>query len=153
VGWGKHAAFSKGCGGAGDGPKEEFLATLEMIFTIAPCREEDLKRAEELTVRTNQLNSTGFTYSYKELDELRQSPRHQLLISSLEDRHGTYDKIGLTLIEMSPEVSTVKLLLMSCRLMSKAVGMIMLHTSWGRPRKPASSSAPSSSPTIATARC
>ena len=63
------------------GPKEEFLATLGMIFTIAPCREEDLKRAEELTVRTNQLNTTGYTYSYEELDELRQSPRPQAAAS------------------------------------------------------------------------
>ncbi len=109
------------------GPKEEFLATLDMIFTIAPCREEDLKRAEELTVRTNQLNTTGYTYSYEELDALRQSPRHKLLISSLEDRHGSYGKIGLTLIEMDPDVWTVKLLLMSCRVMSKGVGMIMIH--------------------------
>lgn len=109
------------------GPKEEFLATLEMVFTIAPCREEDLKRAEELTVRTNQLNTTGYTYSYEELDALRKSPRHKLLISSLEDRHGTYGKIGLTLIEMDDAVWTVKLLLMSCRVMSKGVGMIMIH--------------------------
>jgi FkbH-like protein len=109
------------------GPKEEFLATLEMVFTIAPCREEDLKRAEELTVRTNQLNTTGYTYSYEELDELRKSPHHKLLISSLEDRHGTYGKIGLTLIETGPEVWTVKLLLMSCRVMSKGVGTIMIH--------------------------
>lgn len=109
------------------GPKEEFLATLGMIFTIAPCREEDLKRAEELTVRTNQLNTTGYTYSYEELDALRKSPRHKLLISSLEDRHGTYGKIGLTLIEMDEAVWTVKLLLMSCRVMSKGVGMIMIH--------------------------
>lgn len=109
------------------GPKEEFLATLGMIFTIAPCREEDLKRAEELTVRTNQLNTTGYTYSYEELDELRKSPRHKLLVSSLEDRHGTYGKIGLTLIEMDEEVWNVKLLLMSCRVMSKGVGMIMIH--------------------------
>jgi FkbH-like protein len=109
------------------GPTEEFLATLDMIFTIAPCREEDLKRAEELTVRTNQLNTTGYTYSYEELDELRRSPRHQLLISSLEDRHGSYGKIGLTLIEMGEEVWTVKLLLMSCRVMSKGVGTIMIH--------------------------
>lgn len=109
------------------GPKEEFLATLEMIFTIAPCREEDLKRAEELTVRTNQLNTTGYTYSYEELDELRKSPRHKLMISSLEDRHGTYGKIGLTLIEMDEDVWTVKLLLMSCRVMSKGVGTIMIH--------------------------
>jgi FkbH-like protein len=109
------------------GPKEEFLATLGMVFTIAPCREEDLKRAEELTVRTNQLNTTGYTYSYEELDELRQSPRHKLLISSLDDRHGTYGKIGLTLIELGEGVWTVKLLLMSCRVMSKGVGMIMIH--------------------------
>ena len=109
------------------GPKEEFLATLGMVFTIAPCQEEDLKRAEELTVRTNQLNTTGYTYSYEELDELRRSPRHKLLISSLEDRHGTYGKIGLTLIELGPEAWTVKLLLMSCRVMSKGVGTIMIH--------------------------
>lgn len=109
------------------GPKEEFLATLDMVFTIAPCREEDLKRAEELTVRTNQLNTTGYTYSYEELDELRRSPHHKLLISSLEDRHGTYGKIGLTLIETGEEIWTVKLLLMSCRVMSKGVGMIMIH--------------------------
>lgn len=109
------------------GPKEEFLATLGMIFTIAPCREEDLKRAEELTVRTHQLNTTGYTYSYEELDELRRSPGHRLLISSLEDRHGTYGKIGLTLLETGPEVWSVKLLLMSCRVMSKGVGMIMIH--------------------------
>jgi FkbH-like protein len=109
------------------GPKEEFLATLGMIFTIAPCRAEDLKRAEELTVRTNQLNTTGYTYSYEELDELSRSPRHKLLVASLEDRHGTYGKIGLTLIETGEEVWTVKLLLMSCRVMSKGVGMIMLH--------------------------
>ena len=109
------------------GPKEEFLATLGMVFTIAPCKEEDLQRAEELTVRTNQLNSTGYTYSYEELDQLRLSADHRLLISSLEDKYGTYGKIGLTLIELGPEVWSVKLLLMSCRVMSKGVGTIMIH--------------------------
>ena len=109
------------------GPKEDFLATLGMIFTIAPCREEDLKRAEELTVRTHQLNTTGYTYSYEELDALRRSPRHELLIASLEDRHGAYGKIGLSLVEKGPEIWTVKLLLMSCRVMSKGVGTIMIQ--------------------------
>jgi FkbH-like protein len=109
------------------GPTEEFLSTLNMIFTIATAKGEDLKRAEELTVRTHQLNTTGYTYSYEELDVFRTSPRHKLLISSLEDRHGTYGKIGLTLLECDPDVWTVKLLLMSCRVMSKGVGMIMIH--------------------------
>jgi len=53
------------------GPKEDFLATLNMVLTIALAQEEDLKRAEELTVRTHQLNTTGDTYSYEELNVMR----------------------------------------------------------------------------------
>jgi FkbH-like protein len=109
------------------GPTDEFLATLEMRFTIAPCSEDDLQRAEELTVRTNQLNTTGYTYSYEELNALRRSPDHLLLVASLEDRYGTYGKIGLALVEKGAEAWTLKLLLMSCRVMSRGVGTIMMN--------------------------
>lgn len=109
------------------GPGEEFLATLDMVFTIAPAREEDLKRAEELTVRTHQLNTTGYTYSYEELDAFRQSSTHKLFVASLDDRFGAYGKIGLILLECGPAIWTVKLLLMSCRVMSRGVGTIMMN--------------------------
>ncbi|HEY8022297.1 MAG TPA: hypothetical protein VIH93_14430, partial [Thermoanaerobaculia bacterium] len=113
------------------GPKEEFLAGLEMVFTIAPAREDDLQRAEELTVRTHQLNTTGYTYSYDELAAFSRSPRHRLLVASLTDRYGTYGKIGLALVEcdadLQPPVWSVKLLLMSCRVMSKGVGTLMIN--------------------------
>jgi FkbH-like protein len=108
------------------GPPEEFLAQLGMVFTIAPAQEEDLRRAEELTARTNQLNTTAYTYSYEELDSFRQSPDHLLLIAGLDDKYGTYGKIGLALIECDPAVWTIKLMLMSCRVMSRGVGTIML---------------------------
>jgi FkbH-like protein len=110
-----------------EGPQEEFLASLDMKFTIGPAREEDLRRAEELTVRTNQLNTSGQTFSYEELDELRRSPDHLLLIAGLVDRYGTYGKIGLTLIAKQPDVWTLKLLLMSCRVISRGVGSILIH--------------------------
>jgi FkbH-like protein len=109
------------------GTNEEFLAGLEMEFTIAPARREDLQRAEELTVRTNQLNSTGRTYSYEELDELRESPDHLLLVASLTDRFGSYGKIGLALVEKEDEVWRLCMMLMSCRVMSRGVGMVMLN--------------------------
>ena len=109
------------------GTKEEFLASLNMIFTIAPVRENDLQRAEELTVRTHQLNATGYTYSYEELDTFRRSERHKLLIAGLEDKYGDYGKIGLVLIECGDDCWTIKLLLMSCRVMSKGTGTIMLN--------------------------
>ena len=109
------------------GTTDEFLATLKMNFSISSARESDLQRAEELTLRTNQLNTTGYTYSYDELNHFRQSKNHQLLVASLEDKYGSYGKIGLALIEKRSPIWTIKLLLMSCRVMSRGVGTIMMN--------------------------
>jgi FkbH-like protein len=108
------------------GTNEDFLATLGMVFTIKPAEESGLKRAEELTLRTHQLNTTGYTHSYDELDAFRQSQDHLLLIASLDDKYGTYGTIGLALVELSEAFWTIKLLLMSCRVMSRGVGTIMM---------------------------
>ncbi|HXQ38445.1 MAG TPA: HAD-IIIC family phosphatase [Anaerolineales bacterium] len=108
------------------GPKEEFLAGLNLVFTIAPACDDDLERVEELTIRTNQLNSTGRTYSYEQLREFLESDKYRLLVAGLDDVYGTYGKIGLALIRCDEEVWTIKLLLMSCRVMSRGVGTIML---------------------------
>ncbi|RAJ38451.1 HAD superfamily phosphatase (TIGR01681 family)/FkbH-like protein [Kitasatospora sp. SolWspMP-SS2h] len=109
------------------GPQEAFLATLGMTLTVLPAQEEDLRRAEELTVRTHQLNTTGYTYSYEELDAFRRSDTHELLVARLEDRHGPYGTIGLVLLAGDPGAWTVKLLLMSCRVMSRGVGGVIIN--------------------------
>ncbi|MBB4683790.1 HAD-IIIC family phosphatase [Amycolatopsis jiangsuensis] len=109
------------------GTDEEFLSTLDMKFTIARAQREDLQRAEELTVRTNQLNSTGRTYSYDELDELRTSPEHVLLVASLSDKYGGYGKIGLALAERGTDAWHLRMMLMSCRVMSRGVGTVLLN--------------------------
>ena len=109
------------------GPKEEFLAGLRMRFEVFNAQEADLQRAEELTLRTNQLNTTGYTYSYEELDRFRLSDEHKLLLARLDDRYGPYGTIGLALVEMCQQVWTLKLVLMSCRVMSRGVGMIMIN--------------------------
>ncbi|MFD3483685.1 HAD-IIIC family phosphatase [Streptomyces sp. NPDC058665] len=109
-----------------EGTPDEFLAELEMVFTIRRAEVDDLQRAEELTVRTNQLNSTGRTYSYEELAELATSSQHVLLVASLSDRFGDYGTIGLALAERGTPHWHLKLLLMSCRTMSRGVGTILL---------------------------
>lgn len=109
------------------GPSDAFLASLDMELTIAAAQEEDLKRAEELTVRTHQLNTTGYTYSFDELNAFRQSPAHLLLIAGLNDRFGAYGKIGLALVEKGEAAWRIKLFLMSCRVMSRGVGTILMN--------------------------
>jgi len=109
-----------------EGPKEEFMASLNMEFIISEAKEEDLKRAEELTVRTNQLNATGQTFDYEELNEFRKSPEHRLIVCELKDKYGSYGKIGLALLEVKNNSYHIKLLLMSCRVMSRGVGTVLM---------------------------
>jgi len=110
-----------------EGAQEEFLASLGMQITIKPVEEEDLKRAEELTVRTHQLNTTGYTYDYDELDSFRKLEQYKLLIVGLTDKYGTYGKIGLMLIECHEDLWNIKLLLMSCRVMSRGIGTVLIN--------------------------
>ena len=107
------------------GDNTEFLKSLNMKLTISPVTEHDLQRAYELTVRTHQLNSTGYTYSYDELKDFINSDKHIFLIAQLTDKFGDYGKIGLILVE-NTDALRIKLLLMSCRVMSRGVGSAIL---------------------------
>ncbi len=108
------------------GPKEEFLSSLGMKLIISEAQEYDLKRAEELTVRTNQLNATGKTYDYDELKYFMNSPSHKLFVCELQDTFGSYGKIGLSLVNCEPDHNHLLLLLMSCRVMSRGIGTVLL---------------------------
>ncbi len=108
------------------GPKESFLRQLNMILEIDEAQESDLLRAEELTYRTNQLNATGKTYTVESLDQIRRDGRHKILVCELTDKHGSYGKIGLAVIETNPDSWTLKLLLFSCRVLPSGVGTVFL---------------------------
>lgn len=110
-----------------EGPKESFLRELELRMVVEPARREHLERAEELTRRTNQLNTTGYTYSVKDFEAMLDSPAHAVLVASLEDRFGPYGVIGLTVVERRAEAWVIKLLLMSCRVLSRGVGGVVIQ--------------------------
>lgn len=109
------------------GPKEQFLAQLNMELLISPAGEDDLERAEELTLRTNQYNATGTVYSYEELNYFRTSPHHDLLVCELTDKFGSYGKIGLALLEKMPAHWHLRMMLVSCRVISHGIGTVLLN--------------------------
>lgn len=109
------------------GPKDDFLSSIKMVLSIRNATFDDLKRAEELTVRTHQLNTTGYTYSFDELNNLMGSPDHKLLVASLEDKFGTYGTIALVLLETAQDTWTIKLFLTSCRVMSRGIGSVLIN--------------------------
>lgn len=109
------------------GSTEQFLKSLDMKFTISKAEEKDLKRVEELTVRTHQLNSTGYIYSYDELKDMINDDKYDVYVTQLDDKYGEYGKIGLAVVEKKKSVWELKLLLMSCRVMSRGVGSVLLN--------------------------
>lgn len=109
------------------GPKDAFLASLNMELIISPVAESDLMRMEELTIRTNQLSATGKTYGYEQLREYMNSPDHRLMAWELKDKYGSYGKIGLVLLRLLPGRLHTEMILCSCRVMSRGVGTIMLQ--------------------------
>lgn len=113
--------------GAFAGTPEEFLASLGLVCTIRRATPLDLDRALELTQRTHQLNSTGYTYTRAELAQLLASPGFECLTVTLRDIFGDYGTIGLCVSELTQDVLSVRLLLTSCRVLSRGVGSLVLH--------------------------
>ncbi len=108
------------------GTPEEFMLSLNLQLAVTKASTADLDRVEELIARTNQLNSTGVTYSRGELLAFLDSPGHVLLVAELADRFGDYGKIAVVVLESSAELWTVKLVLVSCRVLSRGIGPVLL---------------------------
>ncbi|MEE0970180.1 MAG: HAD-IIIC family phosphatase [Clostridia bacterium] len=108
------------------GSAEEFLLTLGMDLSISPVTESDLERVHELTLRTHQLNSTGYTYDFDELKSLIDSDEYVFLVARLHDKYGDSGKVGIMLLRKTESAYILKLLIVSCRVMSRGVGTALL---------------------------
>jgi methoxymalonate biosynthesis protein len=109
------------------GPDDAFLRSLDLRLRIERAASEDLARAEELTLRTSQMNATGVHYSEAMLRGLCGDPGHEVMLASLDDRFGSHGVVGLVLIEKHEAYWRLKLLATSCRVVSFGVGATVLN--------------------------
>ena len=105
---------------------EEFLKSLKLRVTIAPVAPEQLERAAQLTLRTNQFNVSGLRRNRSELHKLLESGERQCLVVDLSDRFGDYGLVGVVIYGTSPEALVVDTFLLSCRALGKKVEHRML---------------------------
>jgi methoxymalonate biosynthesis protein len=108
------------------GPDDAFLRSLDLRLRIGRAAPEDLPRAEELTLRTSQMNATGVHYSETILRELCVDPDYEVMLVSLDDRFGSHGVVGVVLVEMHGAYWHLKLLATSCRVVSFGVGATVL---------------------------
>ena len=101
------------------GTPDEFLATLGLTYHIHEALEEDIPRAYELLHRTNRLNATNRIYEPEVLKSFINSEKHKLYICALEDKFGSYGKIGLALVKMEEQCWHMLQFAVSCRVISR----------------------------------
>ncbi|MCG5052752.1 MAG: HAD-IIIC family phosphatase [Myxococcales bacterium] len=108
------------------GGREAFLRELGMVVTIRPANDDDLARAEELTSRTSQMNTTGRVYTARELHDMSRSSAHLVWVAELDDRYGGSGVVGLAVVTLERGLWVLELLITSCRVVSRGVGGVML---------------------------
>jgi FkbH-like protein len=99
---------------------EQFLASLDLEIGIAPMDHAQLARVAQLTVRTNQMNSTLVRRTEPELHALLAGGAECLTVS-VKDRFGDYGLTGAILFRTGDSALKVDTFLLSCRALGRGV--------------------------------
>lgn len=105
---------------------EEFLRDLRLTVDFAELEKRDAARVSDLTLRTNQFNTTGIRHSEGELQRLRRSGEMEGFVVRVKDRFGDYGLVGVILFRIVEKTLVADLFLLSCRAMGRGVEHRML---------------------------
>lgn len=97
----------------------DFLDSLNLEVDIRPLDEGDLKRASQLTLRTNQFNFTTRRRDESEMQALLAAGTHEIRTVRVRDRFGDYGLVGLLIAEGQGDVLVLDTFLMSCRVLGR----------------------------------
>lgn len=103
------------------GDMTEFLASLELVCEISELTVQDLPRASQLTLRTNQFNSTTIRRSESDIRKEISEARKKVWTVRVRDRFGDYGLVGVVVFEEVRNLLSVDSLILSCRVLGRGV--------------------------------
>jgi FkbH-like protein len=103
------------------GGLEDFLANLRLEVTIEDLKPDMLGRVSQLTLRTNQFNTTTIRRSEAELQTLLSSDSMRCITVAAKDRFGDYGNVGAVIYSSQPAALIVDSFLLSCRALGRGV--------------------------------
>ena len=108
------------------GSLEEFYRDLDMVVTFAPVDAKNLPRVAQLTVKTNQFNTTTRRYTEAEVAQRMADPAWRLVAVSVADRFGDNGLVGVMMAKQEGGALAVDTFLLSCRVIGRTVETAML---------------------------
>jgi FkbH-like protein len=99
----------------------EFLEKLELKIDLAPAEEADYDRLAQLSVRTNQFNTTTLRLTTREVAEYATKSGMSADITRVRDRFGDYGLVGAMLAREVEGAYKVEGIFLSCRALGRSV--------------------------------
>lgn len=109
-----------------EGDDAAFRRDLGMCLTLRDALPEDLPRLGELLARTNQMNSAGRFVEPAQIGAFIANGNKSVLVAEYGDRFGQLGVVGMVLLDRTVQAWTIELMLVSCRVLSRGVGMAVL---------------------------
>ena len=104
----------------------DFIAGLNLQIRIEPPQRGQIPRLSQLSLRTNQFNTTTKRRSEGELTRLLEQPTYKLFSITVADRFGDYGLVGMMICEVEHDTLSVDSFMLSCRVLGKGVEHRML---------------------------
>jgi FkbH-like protein len=105
---------------------EEFLEGLEMRASVGRLGLSTLQRVAQLVAKTNQFNLTTRRHGRAELEAMGEDRGHVVAWLRLRDRYGDAGLVAVGILRREGEAAVIDSLLMSCRVMGRAVERALL---------------------------
>ena len=99
----------------------EFYQSLNIEVSLNPLQYDDLSRAAQLTIRTNQFNLNGVRKTEDELFKIICQANVVHWGVRVKDRFGDYGFVGLIIARIDDEVLIIDSFLLSCRVLGRNV--------------------------------
>ncbi len=100
---------------------KEFLANLDLVVEISRMEEQQSQRVSELTLRTNQFNTTTIRRLPLEVSQLLGSKDLESLVVCAKDRFGDYGLVGVVFHKTETDSLLIDTFLLSCRALGRGV--------------------------------
>jgi FkbH-like protein len=100
---------------------DDFIDSLQLTVDVSPVSSDDIKRASQLTLRTNQFNFTTIRRDEAELQALISEGTHEVRTIRVRDRFGDYGLVGLVIAERGSRAWVLDTFLLSCRVLGRGV--------------------------------
>ena len=105
---------------------DDFLAQLYLNVDIEKMDSSDIPRVSQLTLRTNQFNSTTIRRMEPEVESLCQRKDLDLLTVRVKDRFGDYGLVGVLILGHDAGTTVLESMILSCRVLGRGVEHRML---------------------------